>query len=468
MVKVNPPARVKRFLGFGVLVVLGAVWLAIPAAAAGLQVTLNRFVSNFPDRLTFDVAAQSEANINQVTLLYGTDGRTCQAGTARQAIDLTPAPAIEASWDWELRRSGSLPPGARVWWQWELSDAAGARMVTEQTWDTLRDERFTWQTLQQGDVTVLWVEGDRAFARALLRLAQASLDRLSAELGVSAPGPIQLVIYPTTEDLLSALVYPADWTGGVAFPAYNITLIGIAPDQLDWAAQVIPHELTHLVVGVRVFNCRGLGLPTWLDEGLAMVGEGADSGRGLDAVKEALAAGQLGQLSSLASGFQVEGDLARLSYDYSGEIVAYLLAEHGPEKLQALLDAIQSGQKAETALQATYGFDTDGLDAAWRASVGLDAAVNAAPTAAATRTAVPTFAMWTATAPPTATPSATLAASPTPPPSATPEIPAVTPTPPSAAPPAAALGPWLGAGLGLLVIAALAAWFVLRRLKGSP
>ncbi|MEZ4643862.1 MAG: hypothetical protein R3E31_14210 [Chloroflexota bacterium] len=28
--------------------------------------------------------------------------------------------AVSLDWEWELKRSGALPPGVQVWWQWEL------------------------------------------------------------------------------------------------------------------------------------------------------------------------------------------------------------------------------------------------------------------------------------------------------------------------------------------------------------
>jgi hypothetical protein len=100
-------------------------------------------------------------------------------------------------------------------------------------------------------------------------------------------------------------------------------------------------------------------------------------------------------------------------------VVRFLIKEYGGDKMAALLAAIQSGERINPALQAVYGFDTDGLDNVWRVSLGFaaaDAGETAAPTAA--RTAVPTLALWTSaprtspTAESTATPGEAAAVGP--------------------------------------------------------
>ena len=70
-----------------------------------------------------------------------------------------------------------------------------------------------------------------------------------------------------------AVLYEPGWTGGLAYPDHNIVIIGITPDQMDWGKRTQAHELTHVLVGQLTFSCLG-DMPTWLNEGLAMYGEG--------------------------------------------------------------------------------------------------------------------------------------------------------------------------------------------------
>jgi hypothetical protein len=254
----------------------------------------------------------------------------------------------------------------------------------------------------------------------------------------------------------------------LALPAYNVVVTAIEPGQTTWAASVVPHELAHLVVGALVFNCRGVNLPTWLNEGLAVNAEGPAPPEDTARVQRALLAGSLPTLRSLASGFQAETGRATLAYAHSAEVVRYLIREHGSERLGELLAQVQSGRTIDPALEAVYGFNTDGLDSAWRVSEGAAPLPTAPATlSAAERTAVPTLALWTAAplttlaatgVPATATPRGVAQAA-----SAT-LNPSATPAPPAT--PTRVVSPlrWLAAaGLGLLLLGLLLAGGVLLR-----
>jgi hypothetical protein len=453
--------------------------LAQPALAqSGPRVTADAAVVDFPAGIRFELAAESGQPLTRAELRYGADARSCLPSEARQALRFDSAAAIAVDWEWDFTRTSLLPPGVRFWWQWELEDAAGARLLTDKQWSTITDQRFTWRTATRDLVTVTWAAGDAAFGQELLDLSLRSLDRLEHEMGVRPDGPVGLVVYPTTADLTDSFVTLPEWAGGVALPAYNVVVTAIEPGQDSWASSVVPHELAHLVVGTLVFNCRGAGLPTWLNEGLAVHAEGPAAPGDLARVRQALSAGALPSLRSMANGFQADRSRALLAYAHSAEVVRWMLAEFGPERLAELLALVRAGQTIDPALEAVYGLNTDGLDAGWRVAQGFDPLPTLAPTAApAERTPVPTLALWTAAPRQSATPPAS-----EPPPSATPRVvaqaasptPAVTNTPftlglpaLSSDAPAAPQGlpGWVGGALVLAVIilAGIGLRLVLRR-----
>ncbi len=112
-----------------------------------------------------------------------------------------------------------------------------------------------------------------AFANQLMTIAQQALTRLEGNTGAHLVRPIRIYIYASAQDLQGAMIFPEEWTGGVAFTEYGIVAIGIAPDNLAWGQTAIAHELTHLVVHQMTFNPYN-ELPTWLDEGLAVYNQG--------------------------------------------------------------------------------------------------------------------------------------------------------------------------------------------------
>lgn len=424
---------------FAILVL--AVAFLLPAAPVraqtSIQVRVNRVEMRLPGGIRFQLNASSGARIREITLLYGTNGKNCLESTVRQALTFSAALAVDLHWDWDFYHSGSVPPGAEIWWQWEIVDDNGATLLTQKKTGRIEDTRYTWREIRQQNITLRWTEGDSNFAWSILKLAGSSLDRLTQDAGIEPREDIQLILYPSAAAMQGAILALPDWSGGLAFSDYGVVIIGLAPDQEKWAQEVVPHELAHLVTGALTYNCVGGRVPTWLTEGISVYAEGDASPPDLKALKAALQDGSLTPLNQLAEGFAAGAARADLSYVHSGEVVRFLIQEFGPEKNHDLLAKIQTGLTADEALLAVYGFDTTGLDNAWRGAQGYALVPTRPPTqAAAQRTAIPTLALWSAvttTATPTAsatpqpaTPTATdlPPASPTPAPAVIPEPPA--------------------------------------------
>ena len=321
----------------------------------------NRLALNFPEGLNFHLKASSDQDIQKISLLYGSESRSCQPGGARQELEFTPSPQVETSWEWDFTLSGTLPPGA-VWWQWEITDASGSTLLTERQSMRLEDQRSDWRQVTQDDITVQWYEGSRGYANQILNLAVKSLSRLEKDAGLRPEGEIWLTIYPTFEKLRQVQKASVEWTGATAFPEHNAVLLAIPQDAMDWAGEVIPHELAHLVSGAVAFNCRGAWLPTWLEEGLAEYVVGPLSEENLARLEEADQADGLPALHSLERGFSAYSDEATLSYIQSASVVAYLLETYTPQKMRELIEVVKEGNRIDDALVEVYGIDTLGVE----------------------------------------------------------------------------------------------------------
>ncbi len=370
-------------------------WTAV-SAQEGIQIKDNTVVFDFPKTVEFQFTAESQAEIETAVLKYGTNARSCQSGGSRQPVQIDAAKEVEAEWEWELQRSGSLPPGTFIWWQWEITDVDGNKHLTDRLEAEYIDDRHQWRTLSQDGVTVHWFSGNQRFGEFTLSNTLETIQRLSEKMGSPAPEKIDLWVYPTSADLRGALAITSEWAGAVAFPDYATMVISLEPGQNVWAEEVIAHELTHLVVGLTTFNCRGGYLPTWLSEGLAVFGEPEPDVDSIEDVKAALEEGRLPTLRSLADGFSAYGGGARQAYAQSGEVVRYLIEEYGTEYMGDLMVTVAEGMTIDRALEQVYGFDTDELDARWRQSQGFPATPTRqvdAEMANATPTLIPTIAL---------------------------------------------------------------------------
>ena len=344
-------------------------WLkmANEPAESGISVLDSSVEVDFPNKLTFNLEAESDATIEDARLHYQVDKMNYAPVTSEGWPDFTPAARIETSWTWDMRKA-SLPPGAAVTYWWTIEDAEGRWNETPASVVHFDDLRYRWQSLTDGELTLLWYEGDDSFARELVNTCEEGLVRLTRDVGTYPERPIEVYIYASAGDLQGAMIFPMEWTGGVAFSEFGIIAIGISPDQVDWGKGALTHELTHLVVHQATFSPYGK-LPTWLDEGLAMYNEGELDPYLQSWLDNAISNNNLISVRSLCSPFSAEPEKAYLSYAESYSLVEYLLDNYGQDRMLNLLTLFKQGNTYDEALTKVYGFDIDSLDARWRATL---------------------------------------------------------------------------------------------------
>jgi hypothetical protein len=428
------------------LILIALVALAIMPAPHGLaqdiiKTTDSSWSANFREQLTFSLIAESSAEITETSLYYRVVGRPA---SSRNQAQFTPGQKISAEFKLDQTKPENyFPPGTELEFWWKLTDAAGNELKTEKQTLLYLDNRYEWQTLENERLALSWYKGGQAFGQQLFDRANVALDTLETDIGLTLERPIKIFIYGSHNDLLGAISASSqEWTGGQAFPAYGVVVIGITPGQLEWGLSATTHEMTHLVIHQATDNPYG-DLPRWLDEGIAVYNENQeeldDDFRAI--FERAVRANQLMTLRSLSSPFPADPMEANLAYGQSGAVVKFIVDTYGPEAMGKLLEIFGEGALYDEAMQAALGVDTDGLDNAFRTSLGLDPLPGTAAEPAPAQTA----------APPAKEPSA-----PEPAPAAT-----VAPTPPQAAQPEpqpdglglsclAGLIPLFGLGLVLL------------------
>jgi hypothetical protein len=347
-------------------------------AADGIVVIDMDVDMDFPNQALFTIEAESYVDIVDVRLYYQVDRMNYAEVISEGWADFTPASRVEASWVWDMRNS-SLPPGAEVLYWWMVEDADGNRFETSPEIMHFNDERYSWQSLNStmpggGELSLFWYAGDTIFAQELMGACEEALTKLTQDIGTYPEKPIEIYIYASTVDLKGAMIFPQEWTGGVAFTAFSTVAIGISPSELDWGKRALVHELTHLVVHQATFSPYGQ-LPLWLDEGLAMYSEGELDPVMRSYLEEAITKGELISVRSLCSPFSAYSEKAGLSYAQSYSLVEYLLDNYGQDSMLDLLAILKQGSTYDEALTEVYDFNMDGLDARWRATLTSDTLV---------------------------------------------------------------------------------------------
>ena len=378
---------------FSILTVLFSIGsLVTPVQAqSGVNVTENQATLSFPESITFSATITASAQISMVVLEYGARQLTCGEVFGKAFPEFTPGTSVSVQWSWDMRQSGSEPPGAIIWWRWRVTVEGGGETVSPQQTVTWLDDQHDWQVISGGNINLHWYRGNQAFGDELHANAVDALDRLAQEVGIRPSQPVDLYIYANTQDMQDAILYESSWAGGAAFAEYSVVIIGISQDELEWGKLTEAHELTHVLVGQLTFSCLGF-LPTWLSEGLAMYGEGGLDTYDQGLLDAAVADDTLMSIRSMGGGFSEEYDRASLAYAESYSIVNFLVEAFGQEKMSQLLAAMRTGVTMDSALQTVYGFDMDGLEDAWREAIGAAPRLQTAnPTPVPTPTIIPTY-----------------------------------------------------------------------------
>lgn len=382
-----------------------------PANLAPVVLQNNQATLNFPDQVTFQADLQAVDTITEVILEYRLpEQTTCGTVVSKAFPEFSPAKQISVSWTWEMKQSGSLPPGAQISWRWRVKDASGKETLTEEQTITWIDTQHNWKVIEGDGIALYYYDRTQSQADELHQTAVNALQRLKNDIGFQFDQVVKLYIYANNDEMKTAVLYEPGWTGGQAYPEHRIIIIGIEPSQWDWGKSTEAHELTHVLIGQLTFTCLG-DMPTWLNEGLAMYGEGGPEQSETERFNQAVADNSISAIRSLSGGFSEDSDRANLSYTQSFSVVNFLLKNYTQAQMLTLLDHLRTGDTIDQALQAAYGFaDTEALEDAWRTNINAsprlpDSNEQATPTP--TPTQVPTLQPVSGDTMPTPMPSMT-------------------------------------------------------------
>jgi Peptidase MA superfamily len=333
-------------------------------AGDAISVTSSTATPQFPTSLTFTLSASSGSSITDIRLDYTVERDSFVHVVTEERPSFTPGTITTAVYNWNMLQSGGLPTGTVIDYWWIIRDSSGTSLTTAQQKIAFDDSRFAWHDLAEGNITLYWYSGTTAFAQTLMDTAVNGLSGLEASTGASLSRPVTIYIYDNATDMQGAMVYAQDWTGGATYPAYSTIIIGINSSNLTWGEGAMVHELTHMV-NYQMTNNPYSGLPTWLDEGLAMYSEGPLDSSFQVSLVGALSQNKLFTVRSMASPFSTDATLSYQEYAESYSLVDYLISTYGESKMAALLDTFKQGSTYDGALTAVYGFDMDGLYQKW-------------------------------------------------------------------------------------------------------
>jgi hypothetical protein len=364
---------------FSILLALLLI-LSFPGASAAqdeIAVLSNTAEVNFPADIVFRLDVESPSSIADIRLCYTMDKITTAKLITEVLPKFTAASKVSVRWPLQMKKTGGLPPGADIQYWWKIKDSSSRYLETIPKAVKFDDARYSWNKLTDGQVSLFWHKGDRSFAGELMDTAQQTLSKLSRDTGAYLERPVKIYIYASQEELLAALMFPQEWTGGIAFTQFGTIAVPLDPEAssaaFNYGKKTIAHELTHLVTYQMTFNPYN-DIPLWLNEGLSVYSEGELDAYRQSLLNEATAEGELISVRSLCGSFPTDYEQALLAYAESYSLVRFLITNYGSERMLQLLAIFKQGSSYNGALEETYGFDMEGLGSLWRARISGTAA----------------------------------------------------------------------------------------------
>ncbi len=345
---------------------LSLCYLACPRAIQAQEVLeVNKVAVNydFARQIYFEFELPPSADLENARLLFQVEGEPftqvvpCQAlGGGHFAVTYTLLDAI---------------PAFSLLTFWMEGERAGVTLASPRYRFRYLDNRFSWQSRQEGNIRLFWYEGDARFVQMVLDTTLRGLQAIESKSGMRLKAPLELYVYASGADLQSALGNGASgWESGHASPRLGVALVAITPgpNQSLVAERLIPHELMHILV----YRELGRGyefLPVWLREGLAKSVELSPDADAERVVKQAIVENTFIPFQQLCSSFPLEAGQAYLSYAQAFTFVRYLSETYGQEALNRLLHAYADGLGCEQGVFKVYGKSLATLEYEWRVSL---------------------------------------------------------------------------------------------------
>ena len=360
---------------------LGSVTADEPEVLS-LPTWMNSAQVEFPNSVEFSLLFGRQLNPQRLDLELSIEPRYSCVGGTFHTVQLPANAATAWQWDldqdepfppgyivrWRLELGGNvpIPPGNTVFWRWRVTGADGSVYESRQRAFTWADERFDWRTYEKDGLVVHWHGQYPEFGEHLVGYLEPQLERIEA-LG-TLPSPVNVFMYENADDAGAGVLLKRDSVN--PYREFN-SVVSVVPEDIEGdELTALIHELAHLVIQDRAFNCFG-GLPFWLEEGLAMLAEGGLSDDLRRSFAEARLIEQFVPLRSFDVRLATDEREASIRLAQSYDLVEFLTSEFGWESIGHLLDLFKYGIRVEDALRAVFGIGIEETELLWRESRGL-------------------------------------------------------------------------------------------------
>jgi hypothetical protein len=365
-----PRGLASRLPSLLALLLAAALVALVPtqARAGSMEVGETVVRTAEPTSIDYSLRVRTSAGLESATFRYkvlNPDGNVGGSGSA----EFSPGTETDVRFTLETRTAQRyIPVGSEIAFQWELRDKDGDTRTTDEERHFFMDGRYQWQSRNANGVTVFWYGDNDQAANLALQATKSAVEETEALLDTEIPYPVKVVVW-RNEGEGNLAMRPR----GETFDELVIT--GgqrVAPDLLFVFApnaDVIRHEAAHIVTHV-AGDGPFSSIPSWLDEGTAVYMQSSPGSGYTLGVQFAIQGDGVQTLRSMQSPSN-NPEQVNAFYGQSWSTVKFMIDQWGEEKFAELFKQVREGARIDSALQAVYEVDQDGLYNLWREANGL-------------------------------------------------------------------------------------------------
>jgi tetratricopeptide (TPR) repeat protein len=194
----------------------------------------------------------------------------------------------------------------------------------------------------------------------LLMVLEEAYYKVGADIGLYPERPVTVILY--TNRQFSDVTRSPAWAGGLYDGKIRLPSGGIS-QKTDELIRVAYHEYTHALV----HQATGGNCPTWLNEGLAQLEEGADISRAKNFMQRMGGPVPLGQLEG--SFMQLDTSTAQRAYATSLLAVDYIASEYSLAHIKNILELLGEGETISGAIRSALYLSYSDVEKSFRDSL---------------------------------------------------------------------------------------------------
>ncbi len=219
--------------------------------------------------------------------------------------------------------------------------------------------------IARGSFLFYFPKGDSLLVEYLLKETDKPLQRVESFFYESLTTPVTILIVKSDRAFRAYFQNQIpEWSQAIAIPRERMIVLKLSDaDQIRKGPQILVHEVVHILV---YDHLKGVGIPTWLNEGLAeYFSEGGLSLQKKIILAEAIVSNRTIDLMAIDTLFRFSTAKARLAYIESQSAVAFLAQEYGLRRLKRLLDYLAQRKILNDAFLLVYHFDFLDFEIKW-------------------------------------------------------------------------------------------------------